>query len=597
VIDVLPLIALDVECYPGFFCVVMSDGQKTRTFREQRDAPAVIKILRERETLSFNGLRYDLPMIMAWADGGINLYQYSGELILEDARPPKAPDDWRHIDIYAVAPGVGVSLKLYGGRMGTERLQDLPYPPDTRLTADQQDEVIEYCQNDVRVLLELYGCLRQQVDLRRSMSEQYGINLMSLGDAQIAERVLLHEIGQTAHATKPSDAGRYRAPEWLHYHTPVLQRLLDRVLQPVFCFDKSGSLIVPDEIREPIVINNAVYRLGVGGLHSSETRRTLTSGDRVLIDIDVASYYPSIILEQRLYPPQCGERFLDVYQSIVTRRLEAKRTGNTVVAESLKICVNGSFGKLNSSYSRLYAPELFKQVTITGQLALLMLIESLEEDGIEVVSANTDGIVAYPRQDQIPALQSHVGLWESITGYSMESTQYRSLHSRDVNNYLAVKLDGKVKIKGVYAPPGLMKNPQMPVISAAVVQHLSAGADIEQTIRSTTDPREFCSVRTVKGGGEWCGEYLGKVVRWYWAKNGYPITYRSNGNRVPTSDGCRPLMQIREIDDIDYDRYVRAAYNMMEDLGCMPIKSGHLNTLAIDQEPRSGWDAGQGKLW
>ena len=41
---------------------------------------------------------------------------------------------------------------------------------------------------------------------------------------------------------------------------------------------------------------------------------------------------------------------------------------------SKKIQINGSFGKLGSKYSLLYAPDLLLQTTITGQLALLMLI-------------------------------------------------------------------------------------------------------------------------------------------------------------------------------------------------------------------------------
>lgn len=61
---------------------------------------------------------------------------------------------------------------------------------------------------------------------------------------------------------------------------------------------------------------------------------------------------------------------------------------------TFKIVLNGTFGKLGSKYSFLYSPNLMIQVTITGQLALLMLIEALEAAGISVVSANTDGIVS-----------------------------------------------------------------------------------------------------------------------------------------------------------------------------------------------------------
>jgi DNA polymerase elongation subunit (family B) len=58
----------------------------------------------------------------------------------------------------------------------------------------------------------------------------------------------------------------------------------------------------------------------------------------------------------------------------------------------MKIAANGVFGKLGSPWSILYAPHLMVAVTLTGQLALLMLIERAERMGISVVSANTDGV-------------------------------------------------------------------------------------------------------------------------------------------------------------------------------------------------------------
>ena len=112
------------------------------------------------------------------------------------------------------------------------------------------------------------------------------------------------------------------------------------------------------------------------------------------MDCDVASYYPSIILNQGLCPANIGENFLRVYKKIVDERLKAKKEGDKVVSESLKIVINGSFGKFGSKFSALYAPEMLLQVTLTGQLALLMLIEKLENADIKVISANTDGVVS-----------------------------------------------------------------------------------------------------------------------------------------------------------------------------------------------------------
>ena len=112
-------------------------------------------------------------------------------------------------------------------------------------------------------------------------------------------------------------------------------------------------------------------------------------------------------------------------------------------SDGLKIVLNGTFGKLFSKWSILFAPELGIRTTITGQLALLMLIEMMECSGIRVVSANTDGIVLLIPEGMDGIKAQVVQWWEKRTGMEMESTLYRSLHSRDVNNYVAITTDGK----------------------------------------------------------------------------------------------------------------------------------------------------------
>jgi hypothetical protein len=361
----------------------------------------------------------------------------------------------------------------------------------------------------------------------------------------------------------------------MRFETPELQKLLRDVTSCSFTTNAAGVLQMPGELDNRIVtIGNTVYRLGIGGLHSSETCANWHADtEHQLIDIDATSYYPSIILEQGLFPPQCGPAFLDAYREIVNRRIHAKRTGDKVTADSLKIVVNGSFGKLGSAYSRLYAPDLFKQVTVTGQLALLMLIEHLEAEGIPVISANTDGIVVRPHMIKLPVLDGIVALWELLTGYETERAFYSSMYSRDVNSYVAIKSDGSVKTKGIFAHEGLSKNPTMPIIYAAVIQYLRTGQPIDAFIRQADCIKDFLTVRTVKGGGMWRGQYLGKVVRWYWSTQGESIRYASNGNKVATSDGARPVMHMLDDmpTDIDYRRYIHAAHVVLNGIGVIDI--------------------------
>jgi len=320
-----------------------------------------------------------------------------------------------------------------------------------------------------------------------------------------------------------------------------------------------------------VAIGGSVYRLGIGGLHSSETRAMhLADAATCLVDRDVASYYPSIILRCGLAPAAMGQHFLDVYAGIVARRLTAKKAKDTVAADALKICVNGSFGKLGSKWSVLYAPTLFLQVTLTGQLALLMLIECLEQHGIPVVSANTDGVVIKCPVTKVPEMDAIVDGWECVTGFDTEATEYAAIYSRDVNNYIAIKAGGGVKTKGAYASTSLSKSPANEICTDAVVAYLEKGAPIEQTIRACRDVRKFVTIRSVKGGAVWKGQFLGRVVRWYFGHGETAtIHYQSNGNTVARSQGSRACMALpAEFPaDVDVAGYIRESIEMLNDLG------------------------------
>jgi len=241
-------------------------------------------------------------------------------------------------------------------------------------------------------------------------------------------------------------------------------------------------------------------------------------------------------------------------------------------SDSKKLSTNGSFGKLGSKYSVLYAPELLLQTTLTGQLALLSLIERMEDKGIQIVSANTDGIVCYAPLSLLDACEEVAFDWELDTGYQLETTEYSKLVSRDVNNYIAVKTDGKIKGKGIFASTGLAKNPNCSIVQKAVAYCVARNTPIEQTIMECNDITQFVTVRKVTGGATWQGGYLGKAVRFYYSRDvdkEICIHYAKNSNRVPMSGGARPLMDLPDIfpQDVDYPVYISMANELLKEVG------------------------------
>lgn len=585
-----PMIILDCETYTNYFLLSMldTDSGKIKDFElydgQPFDAKTVQTILRNHTTLGFNSLNYDLPVIVAALRGDTNaqIKQLSDDIInCEQVWPVLKKHKitmlqaFDHIDIMPIPIGQA-SLKIYGGRLHAPKMQDLPIEPSAIITPEQRKTLRLYCHNDLQVTRILYEELKPQIALREQMSKQYGIDLRSNSDAQIAENVIKHELeAKNIDCTRPTvkigTKYKYTTPKHITFKNPLFNDLVAMIERTDFVVNDNGQVALPDELLTKISFDGAEYQLGIGGIHSCESAQTvIAQDDECLFDIDVASYYPYLIIDGQYYPKHLTREFLTVYESIVNRRIEAKRKKDHVTADSLKITVNGSFGKFGSKYSFLYSPDLLINTTITGQLTLLMLIEMITIAGGKVKSANTDGIVVLCKRDNVQAIRDTVSLFELNTIFTMEYTEYRALYSINVNNYLAVKPDGKVKGKGQFAIGGLAKNPTNTISVKAAIAYLTKQTPIKDTILQCQDIRDFVTLRTVKGGAVKDGQAIGKSIRWYHSTSTMTaIHYQTNNNKVPKSDGAKPVMDYPDTlpTDIDYQFYIQEAKNIIKSCG------------------------------
>lgn len=576
------------------------------------------------------------------------------------------PDYLDHIDVSEPTPGVRVSLKQYACRLSSRLVQDSPVDFNKPLPLEEAPEEIYYCRNDRKITRELRDTIDERIKVRVRMSERHGVDLRSKSDAQMAEamvkaewsRIMADSVarfqnapvsnGQTdlhlfPHLSVASYDVDYsgnprpliphyshgatfkvRIPEYVEFVTPYMQSFLTTVRNCDFVIsDKEEAelmgidgknirtgVLIPEELKgRDIVIGRTTYRVGIGGLHSQESSASHKSvpGRITLRTADVASYYPSLILNAGMYPPQLGPLFLSIYHGFYTDRLSAKAAIKKLPVEThewfevkavesgFKIVLNGTFGKLFSRYSIFYAPEFGIAVTIGGQLSLLMLIERLELAGIRVVSANTDGVELSIPFGREWLCDSIIQWWQEVTGLVLEDKAYLALYSRDVNNYISLQFDGSVKRKGVFGESGVLNNkhPDCDVCSDAVVAFLSTGKPLQDTIVECRDIRKFVRVRGAKGGAVWFrmaqdafvdqqgadgkiervlhgGVYMGRAVRWYYARDcqDFIIDGKSK-SKVAGSDGARPVMELPDDlpSDIDYHYYVTVAERMLEDIG------------------------------
>ena len=535
-----PVAFYDTECFPNYWLLKFRprNGQAYgfRLHAGQSfsvEEAARIRLLFDTYcAVSFNGNYYDVPMITGALSGytAEQLKWLNDRIIVEKVKPWELGlPEWKpsdHIDVMEVAPGAG-SQKQYAGRIHCKTMRDLPYDPGHYVTPAEIVEVDTYCENDLAVLEALFDALQPQIHQRETLGKRYGIDLRSKSDAQVAETVLKRRceqaIGQRIY--KPEIDWnlrfRYKVPDFISYTMPQLQRALELVRESVFQLGAKGTVEMPPQLEGlEININQSTYKVGIGGLHSQEKKQVHKSDDYwVIRDNDVASYYPSLILNSGEWPPALGQSFLREYESIKDERLAAKdlqgklkKAGDTkspeyeearVGNEGGKIMINGTFGKTGSPYSVLFAPTMLIQTTVTGQLSLLMLIEWHELYGIPVISANTDGIVIKCPRNQVYVSEALIAEWQKRTGLEMETVEYSAVYSRDVNNYFAVKTDGEVKRKGEYSKAGLVekKNPDVEICADAVAEFLATGTPVLYTIAACRDICKFVTIQKVNGGG------------------------------------------------------------------------------------------------
>ena len=511
---------------------------------------------------------------------------------------------------------------------------DLPLDPHAKMRKSMLGKMKRYCEIDNINTAEVFNFLLPVIMLRGVLSERYYVDVRSKSDAQLAEAVIKSELHErydmVAKAPKFDLKARYRytPPDNLKFKTKECQKLLHLYSTLPITVNKTGNPVIdfnhhvtrtitPDDMEDFVLnltnirsvqkwqrlitadpkdafqqylrdvhkqskyklkIGQTEYTFGMGGIHSCEKSAMFTDDFHRLMDSDVAAYYPRVILNNGFYPRHLGKGFLKVYENIVNMRLKAKAEGDADADRSLKIVINGSFGKLGSRWSCLYSPDLLTQVTVTGQLSLLMLIEELELNGIRVVSANTDGIVTLCPDEKEDLRDSIMVDWEKRTNYQLEHCDYSVLASRDVNNYIAIPADTEktIKGKGEYADQSddynrLRNNPNVEICAQAVKLFLKDGTPLVKTIKGCRDLAQFLSVRKVNGGAVFQGKEIGKVVRWYRSTEtgDETIRYKTSGNKVPLSDSARPVVKLsRQIPkDLDYNYYLNKCDEILNDIG------------------------------
>lgn len=484
---------------------------------------------------------------------------------------------------------MGLSLKAIEGHLGLSVEEStVPFDIDRPLTEDELKETAKYCMHDVDTterLVELRkDYLKNKVHIGR-LAGLSDVKAMGMTNAKLTAAMLKA-------SKKPHDDERkYVYPENLkrEYIPPEVFAFFDKMYDPSVS-DKelfSGKL--------EFQIGDCPGVVGYGGIHAAIPHYFFEeTGDRVIRNKDVASYYPHLMTlcgyTSRNIPS--AQIFIDVLET----RMKAKASGDKATANALKLVVNTTYGALLNKYNDLFDPLMGRSVCITGQLFLLELAQHLYADipGLKIIQLNTDGIMVECSRKDLPKLDEICDEWQTRTGFELETDSVARIAQKDVNNYVEVQPDGKTKSKGGYlvrgiAPAGAFNiNNNACIVATALKEYLTKGVPVEDTINGCNDIFQFQLI--AKAGAKYREAYhlvdgekvpVQKVNRVYATKD---ERYGKLFKVKAENDSTAKIEMLPEhciidndnklsIDDVDKTFYIEMAKKRINDfLGIKPEK-------------------------
>jgi len=406
-----------------------------------------------------------------------------------------------------------VSLKRLEFEMDLENIEEMPiHHSKTDLTEEEVITTIQYCVNDVKATYQFYKVTigetdhplykgDNRIELRQDIEAEFGIPCLNYSDSKIGDEMIkkyyceekridykeLPKKGTFRKSIKVSDC----IAKYVKFETPELQTFLKRI--------KKLSLGLQDDFKEELHFHGNVYSFMKGGLHTENSPKVFEADDEYeIIDWDVSSYYPAIIINNGRYPAHLGKEFLRGYKAMFEKRLELKPQAKKDkrikgIVGALKLAVNSVYGKSSDMQSWIYDRQLTMFTTITGELSLMMLIEMYETNGIHVISANTDGVTIRIKKDKLEDMRRINIWWQNLTEYELERSDYQKIIFSTVNDYIAIKTDGEIKKKGDFLTDfELHKNKSGRIIPIALEAYYVHDIPVATTIMDHSNIYDFC---------------------------------------------------------------------------------------------------------
>lgn len=417
-------------------------------------------------------------------------------------------------------------------------LQEMPYHHSEPLeTIEKIKETVDYCINDVLSTRELFKRGLKEIELRKSLATKYNINCINYSNTKIGSELLLklycEKTGKNTKDVKEMRTYRSSIPiedilfPYISFKTNIFNDFLTKIRNVTIYNTKN-------DFTYNIDFNGNHFAYGAGGLHQCIKPGIYVTNDEYIInDADVASKYPSIAIQNKMYPAHLGVEFYDVYKNdLVDVRLAEKakkELGDKAIIDGFKEAANASYGKSNSTYSWLYDPKYTMQTTINGQLMITMIIEELliSLTNAQLLQTNTDGFTLRYKKSEQHIYDDICNKWQKLTGLVLEYAIYKKMIIADVNSYIGVYESGKTKCKGRFEHENILlhKNKSMLVIPKAIYEYFINGISPELYIQTNKNIFDYCACGRLKEdwffvergveNSQYFENKLQKIVRYY----------------------------------------------------------------------------------
>lgn len=517
-------IVYDLETYPNVFTLAAEhvDYPLKWSFEispwrdDSRDIVEWCQWLASRnaQMVGFNNVGFDYPVLHMLLQMGKATAQilYDKAMSIIHAQDTNRfanivyPSDRyvEQIDLFKIAhfdnKARATSLKALEFVMKMDNIEDLPFPVGTHLTYDQAQVLKKYNAHDVTATKMFYHKMIEQIEFRAQLTAKHGRDFMNHSDVKIGKEIFQMELEKVGvQCYKYGPAGREPMqtkrpvirladciPSFIRFQNPEFERVHQWLKAQVITETKG---VFTDLVAKVAGLD---FVFGTGGIHASVENQVFEADDHwMILDVDVTSLYPSIAIEQGYYPEHLGPTFVDIYRKLREQRVSYKK--GTAENAMLKLALNGTYGASNDQFSVFFDPQFTMKITLAGQLMLAMLAEKLMSVPLlRIIQANTDGITLHLPLNALNQVTQYCAEWEQLTKLQLEYVEYKRMCIRDVNNYIAVKLDGSTKLKGEYEwDREYHQNHSALVIPKVAEQVLVHGKPIRETVENWPDKMDF----------------------------------------------------------------------------------------------------------